>query len=159
MLSRTLASVKRLPRISAVLTEQEAFDFTCAFLADGIWLTSVAGMHEGIESPLVWGAPGVSAPRIERARASVSATYQRLFVGSDGHPEAVGRDDTETRVTVPLGIPMLGVMQSESVTPLGDEERAFLRLVAILLGLSLASSSHAPPQEPEADPASTAWLL
>lgn len=147
MLSRTLASVKRLPRISAVLTDQETFDFTCEFLADAIWLTSVAAMHDGIVSPLVWSASGAAPSRIESARASVNTTYRRLFVHAGDHSEPVGLDDTETLVTVPLGIPMLGVMRIESVIPLSDEERVFLRLVAILLGLSLARSFQLSPTE------------
>jgi hypothetical protein len=131
---------------------QETLDFACGFMDEALPLTRVVIVHDQAPQPLVWGAPGVDEASLACACAEAEASYARLMSAADGdagEPWSEARPDEPAPrvVTLPLSIPLLGVIRVESAHPLQRGDLAFLRHAVILVSLALACCIDGEPAE------------
>jgi hypothetical protein len=160
--SRALSRLTSLLRASKVFSTQEVLDFTCAFMDEAVELTSVALIHDRVQHPLVWVAEAAERSTVERAMREVQASYQAMLVAAHDDPRGLFGDEDSSEgaarvITLPLCIPLLGVIRIECARPPRDGDSTFLKHAVILLSLTLDRCADgdcpAPPSSTSPDPA------
>lgn len=136
--ARAIDGLKRLVRRSPWLSMQETLTFACAFMSDALALRCVAVVHDRARQPLAWGSTRVSDASPGRAASLAHRTYASLVLGAPDDAEEREATSAGEATTLPLAIPLLGVIRLEGEGLAQASVQGFLRHAVILLSLALA---------------------